>query len=77
MSEPRRDILIAIAAVVATVHEVEPHGAPGGILYMALSEHGVSYHDFTSMMATLVRTGVLAKRNECYFIGPTLKEKKQ
>lgn len=53
-------------AVVETVEESEPHGAPGGVLYMALMQVGYSFDQFQSLMAGLVRDGVVRLEGQLY-----------
>ncbi len=59
--------LKAIAnAIIESVQESGPLGAPGGILYAALMAQGCSLHQFEQIMAGLVRGGYPSKSGECY-----------
>jgi hypothetical protein len=58
-----------VAAISDTIKEC-PNGAPGGILYMAMMQHGCSYQTFTDLMSLLLRLGHCHKRGDCYFWGP-------
>jgi hypothetical protein len=51
----------------AIVSSVPDTGAPGGILYAALMQSGLSFGDFCSLMALLVSSGRLYKKGEVYF----------
>lgn len=55
-------------AVVDTVAEAGPQGAPGGILYTALMQHGISFESYTAIMSTLVKQGRLRHSNHCYHV---------
>lgn len=60
-------ILEIMAAIVETVKDLGPQGAPGGHLYAALM--GVMRLDqFEVFMGALVKAGKLVKRGECYFL---------
>jgi predicted transcriptional regulator len=56
--------------VLDVVRETEPHGSPGGVMYLALSTLGVSLDTFLIYMGSLVRLGLLTKSHECYHITP-------
>lgn len=51
----------------AVVESVPPEGAPGGILYAALMQHGFTYNMFCDVMALLVQQGRLRKVGEVYY----------
>ncbi len=53
-------------AVIDTVKQSGPMGAPGGILYAALMAYGCSLSQFESLMGALVRAGKLTKHGDCY-----------
>lgn len=53
-------------AVVSTVKESGPMGAPAGILYAALMAHGCSLSQFQSLMAGLVRAGKVTQHGDVY-----------
>ena len=53
-------------AIIETVKESGPMGAPGGILYAGLMAQGCSLNQFESIMGGLVRAGKLTKQGECY-----------
>lgn len=55
-----------VTAIVETVAEVEPNGAPGGILYAALSAQGMTLSQFQSIMNALVSAGRLRKTGQVY-----------
>lgn len=63
-------VVAAIAtAILETVKEAGPMGAPGGVLYLALMSVGISLSLFETIMSVLVKTGKVTKRGQCYFIG--------
>jgi hypothetical protein len=69
MSHEQRNELIAARriaeAVIAVVNET-PTGAPGGLLYAALMEHGMSLNDFEMLMSVLVEAKRISKRGDLY-----------
>jgi len=56
-----------MAAIVQTVQEAGPQGAPGPIIYLALMEQGISYAQYSQIMAKLVEVGTLTVRNHMYY----------
>jgi hypothetical protein len=42
-------------------------GAPGGVIYSALTAHGVTFQQYQQIMSGMVRAGRIVKRGECYF----------
>ena len=65
-----RDQIMAVRevarAILDTVKEAGPCGAPGGVMYAALMGAGCSLSQFESIMGTLVRAGKLRKDGDCY-----------
>jgi hypothetical protein len=57
---------LIVSAVLETIEEAGPMGAPGGHLYAALMHAGCTYSQFVSLMGALVRSGRVVKRGECY-----------
>ena len=59
---------LIVGAVVDTVKESGPMGAPAGVLYAAMMHHGASYSQFESLMAALERAGKvrLDRDTSCY-----------
>lgn len=58
-----------LGAVVETVREAGPTGAPGGHIYAALMHVGVTLDQYERIMAELVRAELVVKRGQCYFPG--------
>lgn len=58
-----------LGAVVETVREAGPTGAPGGHIYAALMHVGVTLDQYERIMDTLVQAKILVKRGQCYFPG--------
>lgn len=58
---------LIVHAVVDTVKQAGPLGAPGGVMYAALMAQGCALSQFESLMGGLVRAGKIQKRGECYF----------
>ncbi len=56
-------------AIVETVTECGPLGAPGGHIYAALMAQGCTLQQFEGIMGGLVRAGLLDKRGDCYHVG--------
>jgi hypothetical protein len=55
-------------ALVETVREAGPLGAPGGVMYAALMTQGCTLEQFEGLMGTLLRIGVVRKHGDCYHI---------
>lgn len=53
-------------AIIETVREAGPLGAPAGIIYAALSAHGCGKDLFDWLMQVIVDEGLLTKRGDCY-----------
>ena len=59
--------LQAIAnAIIETVRESGPLGAPSGIMYAALMAQGCSLEQYQQIMSGLVRAGKLRQSGDCY-----------
>lgn len=54
-------------AVVETVRETGDHGAPGGVLYAALMNVGITLEQFETLMGALVEAGKLRRSGNLYF----------
>ena len=59
-------------AIIETVQQSGPLGAPGGHLYAALMAQGCTLNQFEQIMSGLVDAGKLEKRGECYFFKAAL-----
>jgi hypothetical protein len=60
-------VLIALAnAIVDSVKAAGPEGAPGGVVYAALSAQGCSLAQFDFIMGALVHVGKLTKSGNLY-----------
>lgn len=60
-------------AIIETVNEAGPNGAPGGSLYNALMTYGVSYSTYSALMGALEKAGKVTRRGHCYFpVAPVL-----
>lgn len=69
ISPTQRAALAAVChAIIETVTEAEPIGAPGGVIYAALSAQGCTFSQYTSLMGGLVSTGRLTFEDDCYHI---------
>jgi hypothetical protein len=53
-------------AILSTVREAGPLGAPGGVIYAALMAQGCTLHQFQQIMGGLVRAGMLTQDGDCY-----------
>lgn len=65
-SQQAAALKVLVDAVVGTVKEAGPLGAPGGVIYAALMAHGCLLEQFESLMEALVRLGKVTKRGDCY-----------
>jgi hypothetical protein len=62
MATPIKVLRVLATAVLDTVAEAGPAGAPSGPMYLALNQRGLSLADYEALMALLVRAGLLRKR---------------
>lgn len=61
-------ILAQVArAIVETIEETGPTGTPGGLLYAALMNTGLSLDGFEQIMAGLVDAGRINRRGDLYY----------
>lgn len=68
-AQQQRALNLIVSAILDTVREVAPLGAPASALYLACTKHGASLNQFESLMGALVRLGALKLEADCYFIG--------
>ena len=57
-----------VQAVLDTIRQSGPNGAPSGVMYAALSAHGMTLQNYQAMMGALVRVGKVTLEHDCYFI---------
>jgi hypothetical protein len=55
-------------AITDTVKEAEPIGAPGGVIYAALSAQGCTLRQYEGIMGGLVRAGILTQDGDLYHV---------
>lgn len=55
-------------AITDTVKEAGPLGAPGGVIYAALSAQGCTLTQYQGIMGGLVRAGILKQDGDLYLI---------
>lgn len=53
-------------AVIETVKEAGPQGAPAGVLYAALMTTGMNLEQFERLMGILVEVGKVRKQGQLY-----------
>ncbi len=56
-----------VDAIVDTIKEAGPMGAPGGVLYAALMTRGFSLEEFEILMRVVVATKRVYKEGQLYF----------
>jgi hypothetical protein len=56
-----------VTAVLDTIREAGPLGAPGGVIYAALMHVGCTLEQYEQLMGALVRSGRVRREGECYF----------
>jgi hypothetical protein len=61
-----RLIRMVADAIISTVRETGPAGAPGGVIYAALMAQGCTLAQFETIMNGLVRAGQLTRDGHCY-----------
>lgn len=59
-------------AIIETVRESGPLGAPAGHIYAAMMAYGFSLENFEQIMASLVANKMLRKSGDLYFIDKRL-----
>lgn len=67
-TDQRRALIAVIDAIVETVRDAGPLGAPAGPMYAALMAQGATLQQFESLMGALVRAGKLVRRGNCYHV---------
>lgn len=67
-AQQRKALTLVFDAILSAVSEAGPTGAPGGVIFAALSQAGCSLHTFQQMMGSLVSVGVLRREGECFFL---------
>ena len=65
--EAQRAILAIATAIIETVKEVEPDGASGDSIYLALMKHGCTLAQFEQIMSALVEAGRLRQEGHLYY----------
>lgn len=53
-------------AITDTIKEAGPLGAPGGVIYAALSAQGCTLQQYEGIMGGLVRAGVIKRDGDLY-----------
>ena len=66
-ADAQRATLAICTAIIETVKEVEPDGASGGSIYLALMEHGCTLAQFEQIMGALVEAGKLRQEGHLYY----------
>ena len=61
-----RAVRLIVAAIMDTIRESGPMGAPAGVLYAGLMTQGCTLSQFESLMGSLVRMGALRLEDDCY-----------
>ena len=56
-------------AIMETVKDAGPLGAPGGVIYAALSAQGCTLQQYEGIMGGLVRAGMLRRDGDLYIAG--------
>ncbi len=59
-----------VNAILETVQEAGPHGAPSGPMYAAVQGY-LSLDQYTKVMAALEQTGKVKRSGHVYFAEPT------
>lgn len=67
-AEQRQGINLVVDAIEDTVKAAGPLGAPSGIIFAALQQHGASLAQYNSIMDIMVRKGRLTREGHLYFI---------
>lgn len=62
-----RQLVAMMQAVVSTVREMGPQGAPSGVVYAALSTKGMTVDFYNTMISKLQDLGVLRLSNNVLF----------
>jgi len=65
--EAQRAILAIANAIIETVKEASPDGAPATSLYLACMEFGCTLDQFNQVMGALVEAGKLRQEGYLYY----------
>lgn len=66
-TDAQRALLAIGDAIIETVKEVAPDGAPASSIYLALMEHGCTLAQFEQIMSALVEAGQLRQEGHFYY----------
>jgi hypothetical protein len=62
------DAQMAVAiALLETIKEAGPLGAPSGPMYLACNQSGIDLDSYEAMMRALVKTGLVRHENHVYY----------
>jgi hypothetical protein len=61
-------ILAVTHALLETIKEAGPEGAPSSALYMACQQYRVSLEQYVAIMDLLQSKGFVTQSNHCYYI---------
>ena len=62
----RRALGMIADAIIETIRDAGQLGAPGGVIYAALSAQGCTFNQYTSIMGALVSIGRVTMDGDCY-----------
>jgi hypothetical protein len=66
-TEQQLQLLRMVAtAIIQTVRDAGPLGAPGGVIFAALSAQGCTLSQYQSLISGLVQAGKLARDGDLY-----------
>jgi len=58
-----------MVAILDSVAETEPFGAPESLIYLALTEHGLSQDAYNTIIGAMVSSGLLHRSNNLLHLG--------
>ena len=74
-NEMAEAIVLAVRCIVGAAKDGGINGAPSGVVFAALSAHGMNLTTYTSLVDTLRTAGVITqKSNVLYWTGKELSE---
>ena len=67
--QTRRALLAICDALVESVQAAGSLGAPAGVMYAVLMQHGCSLDQFNQLTGALVSLGKLRRQGDLFFVG--------
>lgn len=70
-ADVQRAISLAVECILDAAEEAGPLGAPSGVIYAALSAHGMRLQPYQQIVDALVRAGKIIVEHDCIKLSST------